>query len=132
MTQTFALAPALTRTQAAARGALVVLATLAFGLMALLLMPNPGTQAQVVDTPAVEFQRIDAIPVYQSVAVELVPGADLTPEQVALVEQTADLICEGFTAGVPVVNMADSLVWNFGLTDTEARDFVNQVGNTHC
>lgn len=144
MTQTSTL-PALldtdapiTRTQAAARGALALLAALVFGLIALLLMPNPGTASAVtpgaVDTaPAVQVSRIDAIPDLDLAEVRaLAPSTELTDTQVLSMLEVADLICEGMTAGVPLMNMADSLVWNQGLTDEEAHDFVRTVAQTHC
>lgn len=64
--------------------------------------------------------------------VALAPASDFTPEHAAVLVEAADRVCEGATAGVPVVEMADRLVVELSLTDEEARTFVNTAATVHC
>lgn len=114
--------------------AALILALAGFAAIAVLMVPSPGASQAVAAAPAeITFHRIDAIPTIQlNEVAALVPDADLSTDQLEQVSLVADQICEGITAGVPLMNMADSLVWNQGLTDTEAHDFVREVAQTHC
>lgn len=114
---------------------LTLLALAGIGVLQSLAQPQPQDVA-VVAVAAAEPEmahRIDAIPDFSlSEVAAFAPSVDLTADQAAQMLQVADLICEGMTAGVPLMNMADSLVWNQGLTDEEAHDFVRTVAQTHC
>lgn len=58
--------------------------------------------------------------------------ADFTEAQTQEVWLAADRICEGYTAGVPLMVMADQLVAEQGITDEQAHDFVRLVVQTRC
>jgi hypothetical protein len=115
-------------------------------------IPAPGERAAA---PAVEFHRIDAIPAAPlaapatdpaggSTADPLVdvdvafltdlfgPATGYTPEQAAELVLAAHRVCEGSTAGVPVVDMATVLTVDHGLTDDEARAFIAAAADAYC
>lgn len=56
----------------------------------------------------------------------------LSVGQLGAIEVAADQICEGLTAEVPVMVMADQLVRDQGMTDQQARAFVNEVATERC
>lgn len=62
----------------------------------------------------------------------LAPGSDLAPDTAAALLAAADRVCEGVTAEVPVVDMANALTVELSLTDEEARTFVNTAATVHC
>jgi hypothetical protein len=110
--------------------ALAFAAVLALGaLLAAVLMPNPTAQA----APAVEVAEVAPV-VAEPAAPFLVAllGDSGTPENAGELLLAADRVCEGLTAGVPVVVMADGIAAEFGVDDEQARHFVNTAGVVHC
>jgi hypothetical protein len=63
---------------------------------------------------------------------QFVPGTDLTLDQAREVVLAADRVCDGMTAGVPLMDMADTLTVDLGLTDTEAHAFVRSAAQVNC
>jgi hypothetical protein len=96
----------------------------------------PTGDVAVVEQAEIQMTRIDAIPALQGAEAEfltaLAPGSDFTEEQARDLTSWAFKVCEGITAEVPVVDMADVLVREVGMTDAEARDFVTVAGDTVC
>jgi hypothetical protein len=88
---------------------------------------------RVQPAAAAEIQRKDMPLRVQADLVALLPeGTDFTPGMLTEVRAAADRVCEGVTAGVPVMVMADTLAVEQGLTDPEARHFVNQAALGYC
>lgn len=103
----------------------------AFGILAAVLMPAAPAQAvQERAVTAVQVQGPAAAP--DAFLVALVgPGTEV-PANAEELLLAADRVCEGFTAEVPLVVMADALTVELSLTDEEARHFVNTAGVIHC
>lgn len=59
-------------------------------------------------------------------------GSDYTRTQLRQVRAAADRVCDGITAGVPLVDMASRLSADTGMDDTQSRNFVTVVGQQHC
>lgn len=99
----------------------------AVGLSALLLSATgpQAAPAAAATAPAPAY----SVP---ALAEELAPGADLTVAQADALTLAADRVCEGLTAEVPVMVLADTLVTQQGLSDEEARDFVHAAAAGHC
>jgi Protein of unknown function (DUF732) len=110
----------------------VALLIAAVALLADLLLPaDPAARA---DTPAPAAQERTATlsgPDAAFLSV-LAPGTELEPGQAAALVEAADRVCEGVTAAVPVVVMADTVAADLGLSDTEARHLVNTAATTRC
>lgn len=117
-------------------------ALLVFTLMALLvaaLFSALGHQSSTLypEQPAVVAQ---AAPVVHDVASDeqqrmaalVGEGVGYTAQQAEALTTAADLVCEGITAEVPMVDMSTFLVADYGLTDDEARTFVANAATTHC
>lgn len=123
---------------------LLLLAT--FGLLltgvcagALSVMPATPPAAAQADEPfsAVELPLAPAAPALSAVDAEFIaalvgPATDVVPEQALELVYAAHRVCEAITAEVPVIVMADTLVVDHGLTDTEARDFIALAGQLYC
>lgn len=60
------------------------------------------------------------------------PGVGYTAQQAQTFTLAADRVCEALTAQVPLMDVADHLVAELDLTDTEARDFATTAARTHC
>ena len=60
------------------------------------------------------------------------PATDLAPEHSLELVYAGHRVCEGFTAGVPMVDLADSLVAAHGFTDEEARAFITLADEFYC
>lgn len=116
----------MTRTIATA-AALLALIGAAVALIAALLMPNPASAVSApAPVPATATGELDGF------LAALAPSTDLSPEQAADLLAAADLVCEGVTAEVPVMVMADTLAADLGLTDEEARHLVNTAATVYC
>lgn len=96
-----------------------------FALIAVALMPSSPARA-VAATEAPAAVEVDPF------LVALAPGTHFAPEHADALLAAADRVCEGVTAEVPVVDMANALAESLGLTDEEARDFVNTAATVHC
>jgi hypothetical protein len=100
----------------------------AFATLATILTSGtPATALQAA--PAVETPTVQVDPFLVSL---VGAGVDLPADHAAELLLAADRVCEGITAEVPVVDMADALVRDLGLTDEEARHFVNTAAMVHC
>lgn len=130
-------------TRAATTSVLTALLLAAFAGLAVLLLPAsagavtatdhgqpPVVAATALPPGAVAPAQADAPDAF--LAALLGPATDLAPGQAETLTAAADRVCEGFTAGVPVVVMADRLSAELGLTDEEARHLVNTAGTVHC
>jgi hypothetical protein len=129
MTQTKNLLLALT--------ALVIGAFLGAGLTQLdQLVEQPTPVSVTLEAPATEgINRIDAIPADQPAeqAFESLAGTEtFTAEQLAQIELAADRVCEGLTAGVPMVEIQAQLTASEGMDDAQARAFANEVAVSRC
>lgn len=102
-----------------------------FVVLAGLLMPAPAAEAaQAPPAAAVQVQTpVTAEDAF--LAALLGPGTGIPANADALLI-AADLVCEGITAEVPVMVMADGTAADLSLTDEEARHFVNTAAVTWC
>lgn len=132
--------------------ALLLAVCSALGVLALLLMPTPGSAASVISPvppapPATVIQRIAAIPAVQGYqlpeADELVmvvlgneeSGQDVAPyttTQVIQIHAAADQLCAGMAAGVPLVTLEPELAQQYGLDGQAAHDFVFNAHAVQC
>lgn len=144
----------MTQTQHPRRYALSLLAALvvisALGaLAAVALTVQLGRAATPADIP---MHRIDAIPAAQAVRTDTpIPGTGLVPApvdeivaavlgggetytttQAMQVHLAADRVCEGMTAGVPLVVIEPELVQEFGLDGATAHQFVITAHALQC
>lgn len=55
-----------------------------------------------------------------------------TPAQLTELNYAADRVCEGLTANVPLMVLADTVSAEQGLTDEQAHDFVAEVALERC
>lgn len=107
-----------------------------FALIAALLMPAAGSGRPV----AVAAHRISLeLPARPQVAASddlvgltLGTGTDYTQAQADEISQAGDRVCEGFRAGVPVVEMERTLVAAENLTDVQAHQFVLNAHTLRC
>lgn len=118
---------------------LLVLVAIAFGVLAVALLPEPGSAAGTRVDPAGALHRIDAVPAAAAVDVsdQLVlaavgAGADVSAAQVTDIHLAADRVCEGFVAGVPVTTMEQVVAGEQGLTLGAAHAFVEAVHAVQC
>jgi len=119
-----------------------IAAALLLGTLALLGLTQllPADTAPTAAAPAVAVvEQMHAVETpsglgtdFGLVTVALGEGTDFTQAQVDEILLAADRVCEGITAGVPVVVMADTLVQTQGIGDEAARDFVNLAATTRC
>jgi len=120
----------------AARTALVLVAlAIALAIGAVLgVAASPSGADAVQPAPAV----VEPAPVVEAPALADDPflGALLgdagLPENAEELSLAADRVCEGFTAEVPLVVMADTIAVEFGVDDEQAREFVNLAGTIRC
>lgn len=111
-----------------------------FALIAALLMPAAGSAARVAAPVAVAAHRISLeLPARPQVAASddlvgltLGTGTDYTQAQADEISQAGDRVCEGFRAGVPVVEMERTLVAAENLTDVQAHQFVLNAHTLRC
>lgn len=88
------------------------------------------TTAAVVESTVEDLAAADRMLLAN--AGRFVPDTDLTVDQAREVVSTANRVCDGLTAGVPMVEFTFVLAEQ-GLTDTEARAFVTAVAASgHC
>jgi hypothetical protein len=101
------------------------------GLGIAVLAPSTGEP-----TPAVAQESVESLVAHDNLllarAGQFVPATELTLDQAREVIAAADRVCEGMTAGVPLMDMADALTVDLGLTDTEAHDFVKAAAQLNC
>jgi hypothetical protein len=114
------------RTSALAALALLVLTLVGLALM---LRPAPAEAVQPAPAPAVVHVTPETPDAFLRTLVG--DGTHLPPnaEELSL---AADRVCEGITAGVPVMVMADTAAAQLALTDEEARHLVNTAAVTRC
>jgi hypothetical protein len=105
----------------------------AFALMTSLLTASPA-QAVQDTTPVTQVVQADPGPGGSTADLPgdrvryLVPNAtDLTPDQQRAVLAAADRVCEGKAAGVRKADMIREVSRTQGLSDAEARQFVNRA-----
>jgi hypothetical protein len=128
-----------------ARAALVLVAlavALAVGALLGVAASPSGADAVQPVAPAVDEPAVPAAPALPTlpgydaadpfVVALLGPDTDASPERVVELLLAADRVCEGFTAEVPVVDLADTVAEELSLTDEEARAFVNTAGTVRC
>lgn len=66
------------------------------------------------------------------VAAVVGPDTDLAPGQALELVYAGHRVCEGFTAGVPMVDLADALVAELAVTDEDARAFITLADEYYC
>jgi hypothetical protein len=113
--------------------ALLLLVAAGIASIAALLMPAPAVSAM----QTVSMTRIDAIPapapqVDEIVALAFGGETDYTTLDAIHVHEVADRVCEGFTAGVPIIEMDRILVEQENLTPVAAHEFVLGVHRIQC
>lgn len=91
---------------------------------AVLTEPAPAP----ADVLAPSVSGVDA----EFVAAVVGPGTDLAPGQALELVYAGHRVCEGFTAGVPMIDLADALVAEFGVTDEDARAFITLADEFYC
>lgn len=134
-----------TRTPLAAKILLVLAVVFFLGTLCWIAVDNTQRHAPQPAQPEVteqaDLQRIDAIPAVQplrTVTMEeayltgLAEDADFTEAQAQRLTEAGHLVCDGFTADVPVAVMTSTLMDQYALTGPEAMTLVNQAGVTLC
>jgi hypothetical protein len=126
-------------TQTARTAAAFLLAVFAAVLLAVAFIQLVQRAPAQVQAPAapVGLHRIDAVPAPAAQPLKTgfaaLEGTDaLSGAEQSQVEAAADRVCEGVTGQVPVMGMADTLVEEQGMTDEQARAFVNEVAVQRC
>lgn len=99
---------------------------LAGAALAALLMPTPPAHADTRPPAVVNLNASlgSTANVGDPLLTAAAPGAELSPAQAAEVHATADRICEGLTAGVPVTTMETAVAADTGLPLPQAHAFV--------
>lgn len=87
-------------------------------------LPAP---AVAIAIPAPVLDGVDAAFVAQ-----LLPASEVTDARALELASAGHRVCEGFTAAVPMVDLADSLATGLGFTDREARAFITLAGEFYC
>lgn len=121
---------------------------LAFGGLSALLLPSQAAPAQAAAPALVsapDFHRIDAIPAVQAaelprvdpliartLAAHVGDTGSYTTLQSIEAHLAADRVCEGMVDGVPLMEIADVVAEQQGLTDNEAHDFVLIAHEVQC
>jgi hypothetical protein len=104
--------------------------TLGFAALAATLLPTAAERPAVVElAPALRSTAAEPSPFLVAL---LGDGTHLDAAQVEELTAAADRVCEGVTADVPVMVMADTLAGELSLTDEEARHLVNTAATVHC
>jgi hypothetical protein len=120
--------------------AVLAACALLFGL-ADALQPHDASAHASVTSPtsaAIQYHRTDAIPPANTPVADPLVAAVLggdglyTTVQADQVHLAADRVCEGFTAGVPLVVMEPELVQEFGLDGATAHEFVKVAHDIQC
>jgi hypothetical protein len=118
----------------AARTALVLVAlAIALAIGAVLGVAASPSTADAVQAPAVEVAPAVEAPALDEdpFLLALLGDAGL-PENAEELLLAADRVCEGVTAEVPVVVMADTVAAEFSVDDEQAREFVNLAATIRC
>ena len=121
---------------------LVTFGVLLTGVLAGALAQLPSGSVAQADAPPAAVEPAPApadvlAPSVSGVDAEFVaalvgPATDLAPERSLELVYAAHRVCEGFTAEVPVMVLADSLVAAYGFTDDEARAFLTLADEFYC
>lgn len=110
--------------------AALLLVAAAIAAIGALLMPNP-TADSTASRPAARTVHAAVNP-DSAFLTALDPGADLPPARAAALTEAGQLVCEGFTADVPVSVMTRTLMDRYALTGEEAMRLVNTAGVILC
>jgi hypothetical protein len=111
----------------------------AFAALASIL--TSGVPAHAVQAPApvvVQAPAVQAAPVVEEPALDEDPflGALLgdagLPANALDLSYAADRVCEGMTAGVPLLDMADAVAGEFSVDDEQAHEFVRLAATIRC
>jgi hypothetical protein len=123
-----------TRTLIALITGLVAGLLIAAGIAALVNQVSAEQPPAVTVTEQADADALaDQADLAAQVPFDSLAGTDgLTVGQLAEIELAADRVCEGLTAGVPMVEITRVLSEQQGLTDEQARDFANEVGVERC
>lgn len=108
----------------------VVLAALTlagFALLVALLVPADAGAVQPAPVALVQAPALDEDPFLGALLGDA--GLPANAEDLSL---AADRVCEGVTAEVPVVVMADAIAAEFSVDDEQAREFVNLAATVRC
>lgn len=95
-----------------------------FAALAAVLFPSSSSPAP---RPEVAPVAVTAAPAVDPLVAVAMPAADPTPEQAETITLAGDLVCEGLTAGVPMVDLTAGLSARYGMGEEEARAFVVSV-----
>jgi hypothetical protein len=117
-----------TRTRSALTLTALALFLAAGAVAAVLALPNTDAAAVQVPAPVVKAPAEQLDPFLVALIGE---GVDF-PANADELSLAADRVCEGLTAEVPLVYLADGIADEFGVDDTEARRFVNLAGVIRC
>lgn len=104
----------------------------AFAALVLLLVPATPAPAAVAPAAVAAVETPDPVEVDPFLTALVGEGTDLDAAHAATLSEAGDLVCEGFTAEVPVAVMSATLMDLYELSGEEAMRLVNVAGETRC